>query len=85
MGAYSGAIMSQFTLEIVLLAVIGILIGAFFAIQVPLLKVIAIDGWIFYRGIIYASGIILLIVTLCALYPSWQAAKIHPATALHED
>lgn len=85
MGAHSNSIMSQFTLEIVLLAFIGILIGAFFAIQLPLLKVIDTNPDIFYRGILYSGGIILGIVAICALYPSWQASKIHPAMALHED
>ena len=85
LGAHGGSITSQFTLEIVLLAGIAIFIGVFFAVQVPLLEVLPIDPWIFYRGIIYAALIILFIVTVCALYPSSQAAKIHPAIALHED
>ena len=85
LGAHGGSITQQFTLEIVLLAALAILIGIFFAVQIPLLKVIPIDPWIFYRGIIYSSLVILLIVTICALYPSSQAAKIHPAIALHED
>ena len=85
MGANKSQIASQFTTEILILTGLGILVGIFFAIQVPLLKLVPIENMIFYRAIVYSTLIILFIVTLCALYPSRQAAKIHPATALHED
>ena len=84
-GAHAGAITMQFILEIVLLAALAIGIGTFFAIQIPLLKVMDIEASVFYRGIIFSVVIILLVVTACALYPSIQASRIHPATALHED
>ena len=63
----------------------AILAGVIFAIQVPILELIDAPHDIFYRGIFYAALIILAVVTLCALYPSIQAARIHPATALRED
>jgi len=34
---------------------------------------------------LYSVLIILLVVASCALFPSIQASKIHPAVALHED
>ncbi len=85
MGAHSTDITMQFILEVVLLASIAVTIGLVFAIQIPLLKVIDIEASIFYRGIMWSIVIILVVVTLCALYPSLQASRIHPATALHED
>ena len=84
-GASGGSITRQFTLEIVLLTSMAILAGVIFAIQVPILELIDAPHDIFYRGIFYAALIILAVVTLCALYPSIQAARIHPATALRED
>lgn len=84
-GASGGSITKQFTLEIVLLASLAIFVGIVFAIQVPILELIDAPHDIFYRGIVYAALIILAVVTLCALYPSIQAARIHPATALRED
>ncbi len=84
-GASGGSITQQFTLEIVLLASLAIFVGIFFAVQVPLHSLIDAPHDIFYRGILYAALIILAVVTLCALYPSIQAARIHPATALRED
>ncbi len=84
-GASGSSIIQQFTMEIVLLASLAILAGILFAAQVPILDLIDVEDNIFYRGIIYAAIIILVVVTLCALYPSIQASRIHPATALHED
>ena len=85
LGAHTTSIASQFMLEIVMLAGFALVIGVFFAIQIPLLKVIPIESWIFYRAILVSVAVILIIVTLCSLYPSSQAAKIHPAIVLHED
>lgn len=84
-GASGGSITQQFTMEIVLLASLAIFVGIVFAVQVPILELIDAPHDIFYRGILYAALIILAVVTLCALYPSIQAARIHPATALRED
>lgn len=85
LGAHAGAITQQFTLEILVIAGLAVLVGVIFAIQIPLLQVMDIDSSIFYRGIATSAAIILGVVTLCALYPSFQASRIHPATALHED
>lgn len=84
-GAHSSDIKKQFVLEIIILALIGILLGVFFAIQVPLLKLGPLEPINMYYAIAMSAGIILVLVTLCALQPSWQASKIHPATALHEE
>lgn len=84
-GAHSSDIKKQFVLEIFILALIGILLGVFFAIQVPLLKLGPLEPINMYYAIAMSALIILVLVTLCALQPSWQASKIHPATALHEE
>jgi putative ABC transport system permease protein len=85
LGATRPGIASQFTGEVMILTLLAILIGVFFAIQVPLLKLIDIPQGIFYKAMTYSALIILAIVTICALYPSAQASRIQPATALHED
>ena len=84
-GAHSSDIKKQFILEIIILALIGILLGVFFAIQVPLLKLGPLEPINMYYAIAMSALIILVLVMLCALQPSWQASKIHPATALHEE
>lgn len=85
LGASPLAIATQFTMEILILCGLAISAGIFFAIQVPLLKLIPIDSSIFYRAIIWSTLIIFAIVTICALYPSRQASQITPAAALHEE
>ena len=85
LGANGFDISKQFILEIILITVIALLIGAFFAIQVPLLDLTEYPKKMFYKAIAYASFIILTLVFICALFPSIQAAKITPATSLHED
>lgn len=85
LGAHAGKIASQFTLEVLILTALGLILGVFFALQVPILKIVDLPASVFYRAIVFAFLIITAIVTLCALYPSLQASRIHAATALHED
>jgi len=85
LGAHGIDITKQFILEILILTGIALLIGIFFAIQIPLLDVTEFEDALFYKSIMYSSLIILTLVFLCALFPSIQAAKITPANSLHED
>ncbi|MEM8523537.1 MAG: FtsX-like permease family protein [Bacteroidota bacterium] len=84
-GATKASITRQFITEILLVAVIGILAGAFFSVQVPILKVIDIESINFIYAMLFSTGIIVLIVLLCTFYPSYQASLIAPAVALHEE
>ncbi len=84
-GAHTTGIVYQFVMEVLILTSIGLILGIFFAIQVPLLKIMPLSPWLFYRAIIFAILIIVAIVTICALYPSTQASRIQPSAALHED
>jgi len=85
LGAHGLDISKQFIMEIMVLTLVALLIGVFFAIQVPLLDLTEYPAKMFYKAIIYAMGIILALVFVCALFPSIQAAKITPANSLHED
>lgn len=85
MGATPGQVTTQFVLEIVIVTTMALLLGTFFAVQVPLLELVPIPGKFFYLGILAAIGIILLIVLLCSFLPSRQAASLQPANVLHED
>jgi putative ABC transport system permease protein len=84
-GAHTTGIVYQFVMEVLMLTSLGLILGIFFAIQVPLLKIMPLSPWLFYRAIIFAILIIVAIVTICALYPSTQASRIQPSAALHED
>ena len=85
LGAFRSSIAQQFIVEILLVAFIGILLGAVFSVQVPLLSAIEIDPKFFYQAIGLAALLILSLVVICAVYPSQQAAGIAPAAALHEE
>ena len=84
LGATGASITSQLTLEVVLIALFGLIVGGLLAVQVPLFELIEIETTYFAWGGIAAAGLILLLVVLCALIPSGQAARIHPAVALRE-
>ena len=85
LGAHSFDITKQFILEIIILTGIALIIGIFFAIQIPVFNVTEYKDELFFRAIFFASIIILTLVFACALLPSLQAAKITPANSLHED
>jgi len=84
-GASSGSVYMQFLGEIIVLATFGLLLGCFFAVQFPLLGVFNLAPEIYVTAILVSVLTIYLLVIMCALYPSRQAASIHPAMALHEE
>jgi putative ABC transport system permease protein len=85
MGATESRVTTQFLGEMWVLAAFSILLGLLFAVQFPLLHVFDFASGVYIVAILAAVVIIFVIVTLCAWYPSRQAARIHPATALHEE
>ena len=85
LGAHSSAITKQFILEIMILTGFALAIGIFFAVQIPILKITEYPDILFYKSILYSSGIMLLLVVACALFPALQAAQITPAISLHEE
>ncbi|GAB2539945.1 ABC transporter permease [Spirosoma aerophilum] len=85
LGATGNGISTQFIGEIWVLATFALLIGLLFAAQFPLLNVFDVKSGTYVTAILIAMLIIYGIVTLCALFPSRQAAGIQPATALHEE
>lgn len=85
LGATRGEISGQFLLEIYGVVLSGMLAGTLFAVQFPWLGLIDIPAATYYFAIIASLLLISAIVLLCAYYPSRQAARIHPAVALHEE
>lgn len=85
LGATQAEISKQFIGEILLVTFLGILVGLFFAIQLPWMKVFEMENIDYYYSMLISGGLILILVLICAFYPSRQAARIHPALALHEE
>jgi len=84
-GASGKSVSYQLVYESLILATMSLTIGCLFAIQFPLLNVFDIPASVYLIAISLAVTFIYLLVFLCALYPSKQAAAIHPAIALHEE
>jgi putative ABC transport system permease protein len=85
MGATNIDIIIQFLTETGGLAVLAVGFGLIFAIQVPLFKIINVETQIMYTGIGFSVIFVLGLVIICAFYPAWKGAQIHPATGLKEE
>lgn len=91
-GATSQQIKRQFVGEVIVLTTFGVLLGLLLAVQFPILHVFQnssellwVPNAVYWQGIGFATLSIFLLATVCAVYPSRQAAKIQPAVALHEE
>lgn len=85
MGSTRGEITFQFVGEVLVLATFSIVVGGFFAFQFPLLNVFEIAADVYLWSILLAVLTMYLLVFVCALFPSLQAAKLHPAVALRDE
>lgn len=84
-GATRANISFQFITEIIMVTLIGIFVGLFFAAQFPIMKLFDIENINYYYAMLSSAGVIILLVLICAFYPSRQAAMVNPAMVLHED
>ncbi len=84
-GAASGQVYRQFIGEVLVLATFGVLFGIVVAAQFPLLQVFQVQTGVYVAALVAATVLIYALAAGCAAYPSRQAAKITPATALHEE
>jgi putative ABC transport system permease protein len=85
LGASKGTIAFQFITEILIIAFFGMFLAALFCIQVPLMDFTEIKDIYFYQAIGISTLVITILVLICAIYPSQQAAHISPAVALHAE
>ena len=83
LGATQSAIRRQMVGEVLVLATFGIALGLLLAVQFPLLGVFDVEDSTYMYAILLSLLLVYLLVTLCAWYPSRQAAAIEPAEALH--
>ncbi len=84
-GATGYDISFQFITEIIMVTLIGIFVGLFFAAQFPIMKLFDIENINYYYAMLSSAGVIVILVLICAFYPSRQAAMVNPAMVLHED
>ena len=85
LGASSGKIGYQFVGEVMVITTFSVIVGSLIAVQFPLMGAFELPAEDYLVAIVIAWGIIYLIAFLCAWYPSFQASRIEPAQALHEE
>ncbi|UOR07294.1 ABC transporter permease [Hymenobacter aerilatus] len=85
MGATAGNISWQVLGEILVLTTFGLVLGLLVAVQFPLLGVFSVQPAVYLTAMLLAAGLLYLLATVCALYPSRMAAGIQPAVALREE
>ncbi len=86
MGANSGQVSKLIWGETVVVATFGIILGAFAAIQVPIMGFFGSAGMgIYVSAILFSALLIYIIVSTCAVYPGYLASAIQPADALHDE
>lgn len=84
-GASGNAVSYQLVLESLILTTMSLVVGCFFAIQMPLLGVFNLPADVYFIAMLLSIVFIYLLVFACSLYPGKQASGIHPAVALHEE
>jgi len=83
LGAGAASVRRQIQLETLVVGAFGVLIGAAIAIQFPLLELSELVDWASsVPALVLSAAMILLLVLLGALYPSWLASRREPADAL---
>jgi len=83
-GATRRRIYKQILGELFIVTTIGLLVGTLVVVQFPLLNLMGFASPEVYTASIFISlGLIYLLTTVCGLYPSLLATRIHPAEALH--
>ena len=82
-GATKINIYNQITGELLCVTTFGLLLGIIIVMQFPILHIIDfIDTKIYLAAIAIAALIIYMISYVSGMYPSYLAAKVHPAEAL---
>jgi putative ABC transport system permease protein len=83
-GATRRRIYKQILGELFIVTTIGLLVGVLVVVQFPLLDLMGFASPEVYTASIFISlGLIYLLTTVCGLYPSLLATRVHPAEALH--
>ncbi len=87
-GAAGGNVYALFLGELVVLATAAVALGGVPILHFDLLGLV-LDSWIPIHiamgGLAAAALVLYLLVLLCGLYPSWLAARVRPAEALHHE
>ena len=84
-GATGSGISRQFVAETLVLTSLAVAPGLLLAVQFPLLGVFGQPLAVYAVGMGLAAALVYGFAVVCAVQPSWQAARIRPAVALREE
>jgi putative ABC transport system permease protein len=83
-GAPRSSIHRQIVAEVMIIALLGVIVGALLAVQAPLIGAFSFMSYnVVLLALFLSAAFILLLAALCGLYPGWSATRVHPAEALH--
>ncbi len=87
-GAPGDSIYGQFLGELAVLVSAAIALGCLPIFQFGLLELVLgsrVPAWVAASGVGATALVLFSVVMMCGLYPSWLAARVRPAQALHHD
>ena len=87
-GAPGTGIYGQFLGELAVLVTAAIALGCLPVFQFGLLELVLgsrVPAWVAASGVGATALVLFSVVMMCGLYPSWLAARVRPAQALHHD
>ncbi|MBT7912863.1 hypothetical protein HN588_03040 [Candidatus Bathyarchaeota archaeon] len=84
LGGSARNISGQILGELLVVTTIAVGFGMALIGQLAIFDLLDIDrGEVFAGGVLGSAFVIYLVVTVCALYPSWLATRVQPVEALH--
>jgi len=84
LGSSRKQIFRQITGETTIITIFGLICGSLIAIQFPMLGTFQQLNWpATISGILISGILIILLTSICAIYPSWLATQQAPSDALH--
>ncbi len=83
-GASARWIYAQIIIEQLILTSLAITVGAVLLVQLPITGALGAElNWtVFTLALLISIGLLLLLSTVCALYPAWRASRLTPTAAL---
>jgi len=84
LGGSARSISGQILGELLVVTTIAVGFGTALIGQLAIFDLLDIErGEVFAGGVLGSAFVIYLVVTVCALYPSWLATRVQPVEALH--
>jgi putative ABC transport system permease protein len=84
-GADKKDIQLQFVLEILMVALCGLIPGSIIAMHFKMINIMEVSDLSYWLSIIITKLMFVLLVVTCTIVPGRQAARIQPALALSEE